>query len=86
MLRKGAKLFGIVLLVLMARVWIHVQAQRLDRQVKSLRLEADRLMYENGRLQVQVHQHVSPANLEWLAKSNYAMGPLEPKRRIGLQP
>ncbi len=50
-----------------------------------MRAEADRLTYENGRLQMQIHQYEAPSNLEMLAKKN-AMIPLDPSHRVGLQP
>ena len=51
-----------------------------------MRLEADRLTYENGRLQMQIHQYEAPSNLEALAKKNFSMIPLDPSHRIGIQP
>jgi cell division protein FtsL len=85
-LRRRLKIFGAVLCILMVRVWETVQAQRLERQIKVLRLETDRLTYENGRLQMQIHQYEAPSNLEALAKKDFAMIPLDASHRIGLQP
>jgi len=85
-IRKWTKICAAGLCVLMLRVWENVQAQRLDRQLKVLRLEADRLTYENGKLQVLIHQYEAPSHLESLAKSDFSMIPLDPSHRIGLQP
>lgn len=83
-MQKWFKICGVVLAILMGRVWEHVQAQRLGRQVLALRLDADKLTYENGRLQVQIHQFISPSHLEVLAKER-SMAPLKPAQRIGIQ-
>jgi cell division protein FtsL len=85
-IRKWVKICSAIMVVLMLRVWENVQAQRLERQLKTLRTEADRLTYENGRLQMHIHQYEAPSNLEALAKKNYAMIPLDPSHRIGIQP
>ena len=74
----------IILAVLMLRVWENVQSERLERGLIKKRLEADRLTYENGRLQMQIHLYESPSNLEVLAKQA-AMVSLDPSRRVGLQ-
>lgn len=84
-MRKWFKICAIILAVLMVRVWEHVQAQRLGRQVLALRQEADKLTYENGKLQMQIHQYLSPSHLESLAKDK-SMAPLKPAQRIGIQP
>lgn len=84
--RRWAKIWGAVLCVLMVRVWENVQAHRLERQLKALHIEADRLTYENGRLQVQIHQYEAPSHLESLAKTEFSMIPLDPSHRVGLQP
>ena len=70
----------------MIRVWETVQAQRLERQLKTLRQDTDRMTYENGRLQMQIHQYEAPSNLEMLAKKNLSMMPLDSSHRVGLQP
>jgi len=82
--RKWAKICALVMAVLMFRVWENVQAQRLDRQVKALHAEADRLTYENGRLQLQIHQYEAPSNLETLAKKSFSMMPLDPAHRVAM--
>ena len=84
-LKKWAKICGVVLVVLMVRVWENVQAERLERRLAALRMESDRLAYENGRLQMQIHQYESPSNLETLAKA-LSFIPLDPGRRVGIQP
>jgi hypothetical protein len=83
--RKWIKIFGLILTVLMLRVWENVQAQRLEHSLTAMRLEADRLTYENGLLQMQIHQFVAPSHLEVLAKE-LSMIPLDPSRRVGIQP
>jgi len=84
--RQWIKICSVILIILMLRVWENVQAQRLDRQLKTSHMEADRLTYENGRLQMQIHQYESPSHLEAVAKKEYSMGPLDPSHRVGIQP
>jgi hypothetical protein len=84
-LRQSIKICAVILAVLMLRVWENVQAQRLERRLTQMRTEADRLTYENGRLQMQIHQYVAPSNLEAIAKQESYV-PLDPARRIGIQP
>ena len=84
--RRWVKICTVVMVVLMLRVWENVQVQRLERQLKGMRTEADRLTYENGRLQMQIHQYESPSNLEAMAKKNFSMIPLDPSHRVGIQP
>jgi len=84
--RLWVNICGAILCVLMLRVWETVQSRRLEKQLKGLRLEADRLTYENGRLEMQIHQYEAPSHLEAVAKKDFAMGPLDPSRRIGIQP
>jgi cell division protein FtsL len=85
-IRKWIKICSVILVILMLRVWVNVQAQRLERQLKVMRTEADRLTYENGRLQMQIYQYEAPSNLEAIAKNNYSMVPLDPSHRVGIQP
>lgn len=84
--RPWIKWCAAILGVLMLRVWTHVEAQRMEGELKQLRLEADRLTYENGRLQMQIHQWISPSHLDLLAKQQYGLGPIDVKHVIGLQP
>jgi cell division protein FtsL len=83
--RKWLKIFGAILAVLMLRVWENVQAQRLEKSLTAMRLESDRLTYENGGLQMQIHQYEAPSNLEAIAKQQ-SMVPLDPSHRVGMQP
>jgi hypothetical protein len=78
------KLMGGTFVVLLLTVWEHVEALREERQVKILRLEADRLTYENGRMQMQIHQWVSPGHLESVARKEFGMVPLDAAHVIGL--
>jgi hypothetical protein len=84
-LQRWIKICVAILVVLMLRVWENVQAQRLERRLTLMRAEADRLTYDNGRLQMQIHQYVAPSNLEAIAKQE-SYGPLASSRRIGIQP
>src|ERR1700687_436945 len=63
-IRKWVKICSAIMVVITLRVWENVQTQRFERQLKGLRAETDRLTYENGRLQLQVHQFEAPSNLE----------------------
>ncbi len=83
-MKKWVQLCVLVLAVLMLRVWEHVQAQRLGRHLSSMRAEVDRLTYQNGLRQTQIHQAVSPSRLDAVAKER-SMGPLPATRRIGIQ-
>lgn len=68
----------------MVIVWVHVKAVGLDKEVRQLRRDADRMTYENSRLQMQIHQWMTPSNLDNAAKKNYGMAPLDSSRVIGL--
>ncbi len=83
-MRKWMKYCALILAVLMLRVWENVQAQRLKRQVGTMRSEVDRLTYQNGLLQKQIHQSLAPSRLDAAAKER-SMGPLPPERRVGIR-
>lgn len=85
-LTRRFKIFAVVLCVLMVRVWEHVQSQRLERRLYIMRTDADRLTYDNGRLQMQIHQYAAPSHLEALAKKDFAMIPLDSAHRVGIAP
>jgi hypothetical protein len=85
-MRRWALWAGLILLVLMGRVWEHVQAVRLERQMKLMHAEADLLTYENGCLRTQIHQYVSPSHLEDLARRAYQLEPIDPRKCVGLHP
>jgi cell division protein FtsL len=85
-LRRRLKILSIVLCILMVRVWETVEGQRLQRRLKTLRVETDRLTYENGLLQMQIHRFEAPSNLEAIAKKDLSMVPLDASHRIGIQP
>lgn len=70
----------------MLRVWEHVEAERMVRRLDVLRGETDRLVYENGRLQMQIHQWVAPSHLDAMARQQYGMKPLGASQIIGIQP
>jgi len=74
---------GVVLVfVLVGMVWQRVQARSLDREAKAIRLEVDRLRFQNGNLQSQIHQWTAPSRLEALAKEKYGLVPLTPTQRV----
>lgn len=79
-LHLGGAFFAVLLII----VWEHVQARSFDRQLKQMRLEADRLTYENGRLETQIHQWISPSHLDQVAKQQLGMTPPDPKHIVGL--
>ena len=80
-----AKLAVGFFVVLLLMVWEHVQTQRLGGQLKDMHQEADRLAYENGRMQMQIHQWVSPSHLESMARKEYQMVPLDSGHIIGIE-
>lgn len=83
--QRWMKILVGVFALLLVMVWEHVQATHLERELLPMRREADRLTYENARLQMQINQWVSPSHLESLAKKDYHMGPLDPSHRLGLE-
>ncbi|MFA5975573.1 MAG: hypothetical protein WC859_05340 [Elusimicrobiota bacterium] len=66
-------------------VWEHVEANVLARKTVLLHNEVDRITYENGKLQNQIFQWMSPTHLEALARQKFGMIPLESKHVIGIQ-
>ncbi len=84
-IRFGLKLLGGVVAVLLAMVWEHVEALRLQRQIRSMHKEVDRLVYENSRVQTQINQWMSPSNLDQVAKKEFHMMPPDPQHLIGVQ-
>ena len=67
-------------------VWEHVEAQRLEASVVDLRKEADSLTYQNGKLEMLIHQAISLSHLDEVARKQYNMGPVDPSHVIGIQP
>lgn len=84
-IRFWVKVGAGIFIVLLLTVWEHVLALRLSRQLADARQEADRLTYENGRLQTQIHQWTSPSHLDALAHQQYAMAPLDSAHVIGIR-
>jgi cell division protein FtsL len=78
----GLKALGITLIVAMFMVWQHVQARRLERQLKGMRQEEDELVYQNGRMQSQINQWTAPSNLESKARKDLGMAPPDPQNRV----
>jgi cell division protein FtsL len=79
------KIIGVFFLGLFLVVWENVEAQRFERQVMLMRREVDRLTYENGRLQTQIHQWTASSHLDSVARKDYGMEPPDPSRIIGIQ-
>lgn len=84
-LSQGLKILGITLSILMFMVWQRVEARRLQRQVEALQKEEDKLVFINARMQSQINQWIAPSHLEFMARKELQMGPLDPKRRIGME-
>ncbi len=84
-LQGWAKIMAATITVLLLIVFEHVEALRLDKQLKIMRKEADRLTYENASMQRQIHQWVSPSHLETVARRDLHMGPVEPTRVVGVE-
>jgi hypothetical protein len=72
-------------LVLLGMIWQRVQARQLDREYNHLRLEVDRLRYENGKLATQINQKIAPTYLEAMAKERGLL-PLMPAQRVQVKP
>jgi hypothetical protein len=83
-LRFWMKLLGAFFAVFMLTVWEHVQALNLEKELKGLRREADRLTYENGRVSMQIHQWESPSHLDLLGRKDLGMLPIDATHIIGL--
>ena len=84
-LRFWGKLFAAFFVVLMVTVWEHVSAIGVTRGLKNLHKEVDRLTYENGRMQMQIHQWESPSHLDVVARKDLNMVPLDAAHVIGLE-
>ena len=84
--RFWAKLGAGVFIALLAMVWEHVEALRVEKDLSVMRREADRLTYENGRMQMQIHQWVSTSHLQDMARKDYGMIPVDPAHVIGVNP
>jgi len=86
----GARVFlqpwvrlGIVFVfALIGMIWQRVEARRQGKQVLELRQNVDRLRYENGKMQTQIHQWTAPSHLEALAKEKYKLLPPTPEQRV----
>jgi cell division protein FtsL len=83
-IRFWGKIVAALILVLMGMVWEHVEALNLEKELKDLHREAGQLSYDNGRLQMQIHQWISPSHLESIARKDYGMIPLDSSHVIGL--
>jgi cell division protein FtsL len=83
-LRFWVKLIGAFFVVLMLTVWEHVQAVNLEKDLRGLRRETDRLTYENGRMSMQIHQWESPSHLDIVARKELGMIPIDAQHVIGL--
>ena len=73
--RFWAKLGAGVFIALLAMVWEHVEALRVEKDLSVMRREADRLTYENGRMQMQIHQWVSTSHLQEMARKDWLVHP-----------
>lgn len=80
--KLGAGIFAALLFM----VWEHVEALRVDKNLKVMRREVDRLTYENGRMQMQIHQWESTSHLQDIARKDYGMVPVDPAHVIGVNP
>jgi len=69
---------------LLMTVWETVQSQHYHKDVSSLRRQVDRLTYENARMEMQIHQWESPSHLDWMARQQFKMGPLDSQHVIAI--
>jgi cell division protein FtsL len=76
--KSFAALFVIVAL---GMVWQRVKVRTYERECGHLRQDIDRLRYENGRLDMQIHQWISPSHLDTIARQTYAMAPVKPAQQ-----
>jgi len=84
-LKFWAQIAAAFLVALLLTVWEHVQSGVISQQLKILHAQADRLTYENARMQMQVHQWVSPSHLDQIAREEYHLAPLDGAHTIGLK-
>ena len=82
--RFWVKIGSGIFVVLLLTVWEHVLALGMERRLAAMRKEADRLTYENGHLQNQIHQWTSPSRLDDMAHKQYGMMPLDSAHVIGI--
>ena len=76
---------GIVfVLILIGMIWQRVRARELDREAKAIRLDVDRLRYQNGNLESQIHQWTAPSRLEALAKEKYNLVAPTAQQRVAV--
>ena len=78
---KWKSFFVVLVLVALGMVWERVKARTFERESGHLRQEIDRLRYENGRLDVQLHQWISPTHLDSIARQTYGMAPAKPAQQ-----
>ena len=83
--RSWIKALTGALTVLLVVVWEHVEAARLEKQLRGMRKERDQLIYEDARLQAQINQWMSPSNLDKIARTQLHMTPVDPRRVIGVE-
>jgi len=69
------------ILVALGMVWQRVKVRTLERESGHLHQDIDRLRYENGRLDMQIHQWISPTHLDMLARQTYNMAPPKPAQQ-----
>jgi cell division protein FtsL len=80
------KLFSAVfVIVALGMVWQRVKERTLELESRRLHEEIDRLRYENGRLDVQIRQWISPTHLDAMARQTYGMAPAQPAQRAVLK-
>ena len=80
--RAALGVFALAFLV----VWVNTEATRMERQLIPMRKEADRLRYENARLQIQLNQWLAPSHMDVIARQEMGLQPVDPQRLIGLEP
>lgn len=84
-IRFWAKMIASAVAVLLITVWETVQAQHYQKELTSMKREADRLTYENARMQMQIHQWESPSHLDLVAREDLKMGPIDSKHIIAIE-
>lgn len=71
---------------LLAIVWAHVEAGRLERHVADLQRAMNETLYESARLRAEIDRLVDAPRLRDIARRQWGMDPLSSSRVIRIEP